>query len=344
MLKYLPKTTLSYFNAIPQRQVMNIGHVPVMTLAINCQTAMQQEYSSPLPETEAIEFYLLNHLASIIGKKFTPHQILPDLELEVMQAYSTCLAAQGQRMLYYLAMIVARESRHLYQPESLKPHVDKQFDPAVIKQIKAMSGKSPMDAASYFLDNPPKTTMGKYFGALPYIFSEGKFGSSFGGEPWAEVARCLAAFVEGKASIEMMLDTAFTLAHNNGPIFNKGMFYKNYVHGGQTLRKILDVQRSGQMPEMVMESASNSMFSKWAVLTIKFKAKYPDAFGEVVDWYAVEKLGALSKYTQEKSAMKVEKVTAKPIVIEGKTFKQAGSFTVLPGVTVPVLKRETVTT
>ena len=59
---------------------------------------------------------------------------------------------------------------------------------------------------------------------------------------------CLVRFVSGEFSAEMMLDTVWTLAHNGGPIFNKGQFYACTANA----LRILDVQRSGQIPEAVL--------------------------------------------------------------------------------------------
>ena len=52
----------------------------------------------------------------------------------------------------------------------------------------------------------------------------------------------------GTTSMEMLVDTGYTLAHNGGPIFNKGMMYTHYDSHFLT---ILDLQRAGQMLDLL---------------------------------------------------------------------------------------------
>jgi hypothetical protein len=136
---------------------------------------------------------------------------------------------------------------------------------------------------------------------LVEVFHTGKFSGGFGGEAWGAIADVLNDYVHGKLTAEMMLDTAFTLCHNNGPIFNKGMLYDGYTSDIYT---ILDVQRSGQVPQLVY-SCDVIQVNTEAVQEV-WKTCY-GALGDkllenthYVDWFKVEALGALHSYTAKK--------------------------------------------
>jgi hypothetical protein len=97
-----------------------------------------------------------------------------------------------------------------------------------------------------------------------------------------------------------MLDVAFALQHNTTAIFNKGMLFS---HHNAELSKILDVQRSGQIPQLVAEQGTKKALDS-DVLTMFNQCKVIEGFAEpgYVDWYKVEELGAKGKYPVEKKA------------------------------------------
>jgi len=122
--------------------------------------------------------------------------------------------------------------------------------------------------------------------------------SSYGGKPWGHIADTLKKLVLGETSPEMFTDTAWTLAHNNGPMFNKGMLYKQYT---QSLYKILDVQRSGQIPQLVREGGVDGITSVVKNVYENCAKVFPEEFSGHVDWFKVEALGALHHYPNEKA-------------------------------------------
>ena len=147
--------------------------------------------------------------------------------------------------------------------------------------------------------------------------------------------------MDGKTSMEMMLDTAFTLAHNNGPIFNKGMMYSHY--NASNLYRILDVQRSGQIPEMILYDKLGTQYNLEPVKALikLVQEKVPQAFGTYVDWIKVEALGALHKYPDDIKAQKaahghveIEKAKAASNVIE------LGKWQITPTEHVVLFKRK----
>jgi hypothetical protein len=131
--------------------------------------------------------------------------------------------------------------------------------------------------------------------------THGKWGSSYGGPKWGNVAECLRSYVFGETTAAVMLDTVWTLSHNGGPIFNKGFLYKCQVT--DTLVEVLDIQRAGQIPALVMERNQATRSGKIVTPAIAKQAEFiadvigaPFEAAAKVDWVAVQLLGAVGHY------------------------------------------------
>lgn len=252
------------------------------------------------PEVEAIWFYMTNHAVAEVRQMFGMDEPLGEF-LPLVEDYQRMLSEKAVRMFYYILLITTRESRHLHSG-NVKDKLEDKYGESFSKFQGKLNSKGSDGAASYMQNHPPEIKLGPYCDALTYLFNEGGFSGGYGGKPWGAVAHCIREFVYGRYSAEMMMDTAFTLCHNNGPIFNKGMLYETY--NKSAIVKILDVQRSGQIPQLV-ESKSvhfvNSDHDHWHQ---KAKALLGAKFGGYVDWYLVEALGSMSHYPTEKDDQK----------------------------------------
>lgn len=252
------------------------------------------------PERDAIEFYLQNHAVAILNQRFGPEAELPPNVANVMNDYHAMLAVKSVRMFYYLLLICTRESRHEKSDYSspLWGDLFNIYGEPVIIFHKSIKGSGSSGAVSKFRKHPPKTLLKTYTSFLVDVFFKGKYSGGYGGPAWGEVAKVLRDYVHGTLSAEMMMDTAFTLAHNNGPIFNKGMLFHGYSN---EIYKILDVQRSGQIPQYVEDSASSSLTPRIKQMQASLKALIGGEFGGYVDWFKVESLGAMKSYHAEKA-------------------------------------------
>ena len=251
-----------------------------------------------IPEREALWFYAMNHGMALIRSKRAPLEPLDEWEQGFVTAYHENLGPKAVRAFYYLLLICTRESRHNKSIGKDMPTIEKQFGAAVAGFLKSVNGGE-TGIHKALLESPPATTIGNYVECLRWQFYHSKWNGGYGGKAWGKVTDCLASFVKGEFTAEMMLDTVWTLSHNNGPIFNKSVLYAHY--DAANLLRVLDVQRSGQVPEAivhdkVIHNYSESALTLWM---IQLSERFPE-IGAYVDWFKVEALGGLGSYVAEK--------------------------------------------
>lgn len=249
------------------------------------------EKESPVaPETAALEFYLLNHAVGLVRQQKGLDEPLGELGPVVTTYYSggTDLAV---RMFVYLLLICNGEARHAtHHPPDFWPMMRQAFS---IKVATYHEGLQELDKASreparnHLLEHPPPVSVGLFIESLRWVFKRAKWSGSFGGKKWAAVADLLRRYVGGEVSPEQMIDTAFTLAHNTGPVFDKGMGL--FDHYKSMLLEILDVQAAGQIPQMIW-SEDNKYISavRWMHSLCVERLGKEQLIGPV-DWEAVIK-------------------------------------------------------
>jgi hypothetical protein len=351
--------TLAYHLDIPQRKAYNLGQLSTTVFASAVKTSKpkggNQTQSFHSPDYDAAEFYALNQVMALLQSRFAPDEPLPPWANTLAAAYGLALAKQAIVACHYLILICTRESRHLTGPAAFWSLGKGSGANALFKKFHATYAKTdPETAQTAFINHVPDLPMGEYCEALCTSFLGG-YSSGFGGKKWHNIAMCLEAFISGKTSAEMMVDTVYTLAHNGGPIFNKGMYYHHHT---EDLVKILDIQRSGQVCEMVFEGVLDGALSMYGdknlvglrKLVLLAKENLP-SIGSYVDWFKVESLGSHQQYpVQKQQQMKVhgkptvEKAKAEPavkkiVLVDGKPVKFTTKFEVLPEVYVEVYER-----
>ncbi len=293
--------TILYHRARPLLRSLDLSSVPVSAvasqwLAVQAMLKTEEGNVKTKPENDALWFYLMNHAMAEVSQQFEDYEPLGDFE-KTVNDYHDMMQVKSLRMFFYLLMITTRESRHAHVTTSMDD-LYKEY-PEVEAFHHSILNHNEMSAVSKLTDHPPEMLLGRYCEFIERQFTKGGYGGSFGGQAWANVAKCLSDFVHGKITAEMMMDTAFTLCHNNGPIFNKGMVYHGY--DASEIRKILDVQRSGQIPQLIAENGSTQVSIAMRTFQKEFEKLVP-SFGGYVDWYAVEALGALGHYQSQKNA------------------------------------------
>lgn len=292
----------------PLAMKRDISQVHMKEICPGLDAYMKVNVNNVKPETEALKFYLLNHaVAQIRGT----HDWLEPLGKykEVLDLYNNVCSAVALRAFYYLLLICSRESRHLQSGSSkstkaLDEVKTKYGTEAVIANTKFQCTGSG-GVVDALRENLIDMKIGDYVNSLRDIFYKGSFSSGFGGKAWGQVTDCLVEFVHGRYSAEMMVDTVWTLCHNNGPIFNKGMLYAHY--DGSVLKTILDVQRSGQIPQLLSDNIFPGFVDPELVTAhgVVKSVMHPEScYTSYVDWFAVEQLGSVGSYGNYKEKQK----------------------------------------
>jgi hypothetical protein len=280
--------TLAYYYSGPHFLSADLSEVSCKHVAPSI-AAYKDVVDKVSPEEQATEFYGLNHLAGMVRKRYTPFEPLPGWAIDVMEAYTKCLSEQSKRLLYYLILITTREARHLKSTGgTFWANVEKKFGPGYVQFAKGMQG-SESAAMSTFLGKPLGMSLLLYMQAISYTFRHGVWASAYGGPKWADISDVVVRFLKGETTIEVLCDTAFTLAHNTAPIFNKPLLY--HGQNAHVLIKVLDVQRAGMVPTGVL---ANELpypgTSPLPSLIHTVRTELGD-IPDVIDWDKVKALG-----------------------------------------------------
>lgn len=312
-MQSLNKATLAYqLGCRPATMQRDLSQVPVSSVVAQLNQYMKATTTAGFSgkdgvdkkvgesERDAVIFYLMNHAMSVVRQRVGFFEDLGDY-LPLVNEYQRQLTHRSTRMFYYLLLICTRESRHCKSnyDGGMWAKLTHEYGKECMSFHTTIKGKGSTGAADVFRESPPKMLLGPYTRFLADIFHNGQYSGGYGGPAWGAVADVLRDFVSGKLTAEMMLDTSFTLAHNNGPIFNKGMLFESF--NTSELIRILDVQRSGQIPQMVAAKETTWANDKQIVpLHQLCRGVLGSCMEGYVDWYQVEALGAVGNYHANK--------------------------------------------
>lgn len=297
----LPRDTLRYhLETRPLTVSMDRSSVLCAQVALAINRFMGSSgYLSTLysVDCDAVAFYLLNHATAEIRRRKKMDEPLASFG-PVVEEYFDAASFIAVRMFYYLLLICTREARHhnALCPGVEGPGTNAGYG-AAREFLDSIRHEHEDAAVSRLREHPPACTVGEYADALCALYFKGKWGGSFGGKAWGGVAAALRDFVRGIISPETMVDLSFSLCHNTGPIFNKGMIYEQQ---SSEFIKILDVQRAGQIPQLVdsqgVAAASNAAIKKMYGVAADLLG---DCMAGEVDWVGVMSHGAVGSYYDE---------------------------------------------
>lgn len=301
MYQYL-KNSLVYHKNRPLMVLQDFSQIPVPLIGQRI-TSYNKAMNPVHPESEALSFYLLNHAFAELCTRYDPQEPMPDNADELANLYITTGNDIALRAAYYVLSIITREARHVEDScgSGIKQLAKDKYGPVFGKFLDLITGVSESKAVLYMLEGKCDMPLGKYCEGMAFIFNEGNWSSAYGGKKWGNVAEQLRKAVCGEVSMEAFTDIVWTLRHNGGPIFNKGMQYHN--DNEEILDKILDVQRSGQIPQLLLDPMLSPVIATQAkALLVQAMAVLGEEFASpgYVDWFKVEALGALSVYPSEK--------------------------------------------
>lgn len=295
--------TLAYhLRARPLTVAMDLGDLPASVVGM-AAGEFQKKNPMAQPEQEALWFYLGNHILAEIRKRRTLHEPLSVPEMEALRKVYRVNNKVFLRMFFYTTLICVREARHLQNAKDIMSEAKTLGLGAGLSFITKVNDNADTVVAQFVSKVPEALTMRELAKSLSFAFHKGKWASNYGGPAWGTVADALVHLIDGKYTPEVFCDVAFALAHNNGPIFNKGQMYHMYT---PLFIEILDVQRSGQIPKYIMSENSNHVTEpmKKAVSEVQFLG---DDFTGDVSWVSVIKLGAVGHYSHK---MKAEEIAA----------------------------------
>jgi len=252
----------------------------------------EQVHQYAVPEDQALQFYVANAAYAQLAQKVEAHQPLNQVQQWLMTHYYEVMKNIGLRAFFYTFLICTREARHGGFTQ-LKPKVAHVYgDIGFFKNLT--DDASTIISQIQGSDWQTKYTLDKFTDLLVLVFEQATFSGGYGGKNWAAVARPLRDFCHGLTTMEMFLDTVWTLAHNNGAIFNKAMMYKK--QNDEALLKILDVQRAGQIPSLIWWNESQFVKDHHREVVNEARKDMPDFGINKVDWQAVVDAGALGSY------------------------------------------------
>ena len=284
----------------PLQSYLDMSEVCTEHIAVRAN-AYVNEVSHVSPENEAIWFYLQNHVMAELSRQYSKYEPLAPAAYELTSRYHRTETQSAMRMFFYLLLICTRETRHIKNLSEIGPVMTKKYKTGKLRKFtQLIKGTSSGTAVTRFYTEAPDVGLGKYTSYMYDLFNDGNWSSSFGGKKWADIAKVLRDFVLGTITAEMMMDTAFTLAHNCGPIFNKGLVFN--CQNNQSLLELLDVQRSGQIPELVREANHDDVTTSHRDYLELADTALGNPFGGYVDWYKVDALGAMGSYEGKKAA------------------------------------------
>lgn len=294
-----PTNTLAHHQSGLFTQHRDMSQVTCKSIVVAMNVHKAQVGSSYVkPESEALWFYGLNNAVALIAAHRDQYEPLAQPELSIVKAYYDVNTRNTVRAFYYLLICCIREARHNQSKKSSQPKIAEKFGEPVAKFFCSGTGGEG-DIHERFMKSTPECTLGQMTGALQWQFYNSSWSGGYGGKAWGSIADCLHRFVTGEYTAEMMMDTIWTLQHNNGSVFNKGHYYHQWT---QVLHRVLDVQRSGQIPAAILtDQAIGSMSDPELVdFMTKTQKLFPNDVGEFVCWNTVEELGSVHKYAQDK--------------------------------------------
>lgn len=243
-------------------------------------------------EEAAISFYLSNHGFHLIEAANAPTEDLGAEHALLAKDHVALTSKMGMRMLFYILTIAAEEAA---LENERKPNffdfVETATSPDAGKWLKSVMDRrgGPM------LGNKKScgsATLGQCVKALELCFRFGRWSYGCGSLPWAIVTETAGEVIRGTNSLELMVDKAFTLCHNNGAIFNKGHQFTRYV--GQ-FYAILDIQASGQIPNAIAAGINSAGFGSPVVKAIheKYAKAFPAEFNAKYDPSLIKSMEAV---------------------------------------------------
>ena len=247
----------------------------------------------------AVQFYMLNHGLALLDGSLGADTPLSPAQADLYKAYHDRVGKIGVRMVYDIVFMLTALASTTHPDGFCLDAVESNYGPRARAFVEKVSGNT--NGVSFWTPNfnslkpvlqsarehAEGVKLGEAIRALGYTLDICQRELAYG-PLWRDIARVAAAYFEGHKSLETTIDTAFTFCHCNGSFFEKG---KLFTAVGNELFKALDVQRSGQVPQLVHE-AKNPLTKHPATrqLHAQFAKQFPEVFLAPVKWSEVKEV------------------------------------------------------
>lgn len=221
------------------------------------------------PDNIAMRYYLNELLLQELESKHGRYHIFrEDSSCDLLKNVIEFYTVESIRVMQYLLCICLREIRHTKDSAtSVRNDIESYLNDNKIQDIplrrrikELFSGLVELD---FFFDSESTSSIRVLTQSLPEefkveeaihlclcLFEYSTFPSSnYGGDAWIRITECAESILTGVITPHLGMDNAFCLSHNCGAIFNKPFLYKPYHGEWDQFQFLLDVQRSGQLPQ-----------------------------------------------------------------------------------------------
>lgn len=252
----LPQQTLYSYLENPILDRLKFDQLPVSELVDAIKNFKKSSGSNICPEKDAIKFYLSNHALHLIKKKYNELEYLPKEVAKLVEDCSSITTDVSQRIFYHIAsvghgMLWVSNAKGNSQYDYFESSYGSEFR-------KYLDEKNSREDLSYI--KKYNMSINVFLNGISSVFSFGKIVAW--GKPYSMIIKVASHASQGRESLHIMADHAWSLCHNGGTILNKGIGGL-YNAATDYLFDILDVQDSGQIPQWVKkESIKNKYIDK----------------------------------------------------------------------------------
>ena len=214
-------------------------------------TKYKKDNEIMVPETQAILFYLSSNIWHSINKRYKEYEILPDevynllnkannhsVKISKAVFFHTCLV--GERMLKSYLGTLSTDQLNYFESAYGKEFVD---------YLKIKQCEHPVNGL----------TINQFLGGVSLVFGVPKI--IVWGKPYSMIVKSIHKVANGSYSLYSGADNVWSLCHNGGTIFNKGLG-NIFKVSSDYIFNILDVQDSGQIPAWIEKNKNNKYITK----------------------------------------------------------------------------------
>jgi phosphoenolpyruvate synthase/pyruvate phosphate dikinase len=195
-----------------------------------------------------------------------------DIASDAVEMKKRIHRSSAEKMACYLTIAVAGELRYAkefarwYSIDS--PDVFLEETLGVLKRefsltsgIKGEESRSRVQSGVVGVLKEDPSRIPQFLEIAIRIFSEVRWHSQYGGEPWAKIAEAAHDFLTGKLSHSVFVDHVFDLRHNGDKLFDKHLMFSEKTSEVRLVSQLNDKKRAVGVEELYIALGRNVSFS-----------------------------------------------------------------------------------